>query len=430
MSISQVQHKLGESLREIAVWKKRLKSSSKGERQVLRALSYLADLRYGEVGPPTGLYLRVGRAKKLIPDSPRERRNFSAERFFPRKGGNREMNPMLLLRRLIALIALTALFSCSPASAPDRVVLTQADDRVDIAIDGKPFSTYYFVPESPKPYLHPLRAASGAVVTRGFPMKTDIEGESTDHPHHRALYFAHGDISGVDFWHEGEPEGRKVETAAGKQYVEEGRPRGKTSFQELLSATSGADTGELSARFHLVAPDGKVLGSETQKFVFHADDQGRTIDCEFTIKATSGPVKLGDTKEGTFAIRVVHSLRESEGAVMLSSEGGRGEEEIWGKRAEWVDYSGTVEGESLGIAIFDHPRNPKHPTYWMARGYGLFAANPFGEHHFYKDPSRDGSLTIPEGEALTLRYRVVIHSGNASEAGIAERYKSYQESIP
>jgi hypothetical protein len=133
---------------------------------------------------------------------------------------------------------------------------------------------------------------------------------------------------------------------------------------------------------------------------------------------------MGDTKEGTFAIRVVKALEAPVGH-MLNSEGAVGEKEIWGKRARWVDYSGTVEGEKLGLAIFDHPKNPKYPTYWHARGYGLFAVNPFGEHDFCNDPTRDGSLTIPPGQTLTLRYRVFIHHGDAAEAQVAEAYERY-----
>ena len=257
-------------------------------------------------------------------------------------------------------------------------------------------------------------------------MRTDIEGETEDHPHHRALYFAHGDINGIHFWAEGQPQGRKVETAASKQYVEEGMTRGRAVFKKLLSA----ENGEISAQFDLVDPrEDKVLGEMQQTYVFHADEGSRVFDCEFTLTAGADAVKLGDTKEGTFAIRVVDALREKEGLVMVNSEGAKGEKEVWGKPAPWVDYSGTVEGESLGIAIFDHPGNPKHPTYWHARGYGLFAANPFGEHHFFNDETRDGSVTIEPGTSFTLRYRVVIHPGDAEQAKVAELYESYKASL-
>jgi len=260
-------------------------------------------------------------------------------------------------------------------------------------------------------------------VTRGFPMRTDIPDESRDHPHHRALFFAHGDINGIDFWGESQPT-KQEQTAKGMYYSSGELPKGRTVFRKLDVAKGGM----LRATFDLVGPDGKAIGSETQQYTFHGDAPTRVIDCAFTLVADQGvPLKLGDTKEGTFAIRLVKAL-EAPNVKMLNSEGKVGEKEIWGKRAEWVDYSGVVAGEKLGIAIFDNPTNIKHPTYWHAREYGLFAVNPFGEHDFYNDPKRDGSVTIPAGQSLTLRYRVLIHHGEAAEAQVAEAYRRYAES--
>jgi hypothetical protein len=167
------------------------------------------------------------------------------------------------------------------------------------------------------------------------------------------------------------------------------------------------------------------MGSETQEYTFSGDAMSRIIDCVFTVTANQGvPLKMADTKEGTFAIRVVNGLTQPN-LKMVNSEGKVGVDEIWGKRANWVDYSGEVDGESLGIAIFDNPANLKHPTYWHARDYGLFAANPFGEHDFYKDPKRDGSVTIAKGDSLVFRYRVVIHHGDSTDAQIAAAYNAY-----
>ena len=329
--------------------------------------------------------------------------------------------------RLTAVSALAVLWACSPAEEAPRVQLTRTNHQVEVSIDSKPFTTYYFGSESPKPYLHPLRTPRGVVVTRGYPMRDDIPGESKDHPHHRAMYFTHGDVNGVDFWSEGRPRGaREVETVEGRRFVSEGMPRGRTVFKEMLTLSSGEETGELSALFELLGPDNKVIAEEVQKYRFLAESALRTIDCEFTIRATTDLVKLGDTKEGTFAIRVAQELKKSNGATMFSSQGAIGEDQIWGKPAHWVDYTGTFGDERIGIAIFDHPSNFRHPTYWHARGYGLFAANPFGEHDFFRDPERDGSVTIAPGESLTLRYRVIIHPGDPEDARLSERYQIYQ----
>ncbi|MGE5327442.1 MAG: PmoA family protein [Deltaproteobacteria bacterium] len=328
------------------------------------------------------------------------------------------------MRRLLIASILLVAGAARVSAADEPVKLARHGSEIEIVVGGKPFTAFYFGPNSPKPYLHPLRTAQGTIVTRGFPMVANIPGESHDHPHHRGLYFAHGDINGVDFWGE-QVQTRKQQTTGGKYYANsEELPKGRTVFRKLEKMESGPDSATLKADFDLVGPDGKVMATETQEYVFSGDSNTRTIDCAFTITANHGPVKMGDTKEGTFAIRVAQELTGSK-VQMLNSNGKVGEKEIWGKRADWVDYSGTVAGEKLGIAIFDNPQNLRHPTTWHARDYGLFAVNPFGEHDFYNDPKRDGSYTIDPGKTLTFRYRVIIHHGDAAEAHIAEAYRSY-----
>lgn len=238
-------------------------------------------------------------------------------------------------------------------------------------------------------------------------MVTDIPGESHDHPHHRGVWFAHGEVNGIDVWSEGADKGRIV-------------------FKSLGELKSGRDSGSLNAHFQWQTVQGKPVVEEDRVMTFRQAEGLRIVDFEITVKPSGNEkVVFGDTKEGTFAIRVVKALEEKTPkcpdctGVMVNSEGAMGEKQIWGKRAAWVDYYGTVEGEPLGIAIFDHPQNPKHPAYWHARGYGLFAVNQFGEHDYYNDKTRNGSLTIEPGQSLTFRYRVLVHSG------IAEQYRKW-----
>ncbi len=166
---------------------------------------------------------------------------------------------------------------------------------------------------------------------------------------------------------------------------------------------------------------------------FYAGKDLRMIDFDITLTARE-KVKFGDTKEGTFAIRLTSGLEEprpdapaapKRTGKMVDSQGRHGEKEIWGKRADWADFSGVVDGENLGIAIFDHPANPRHPTWWHSRSYGLFAANIFGWHDFEHDNTKDGSLTLAPGEALRFRYRVVIHPGDSQSANLAKLYRTY-----
>jgi Family of unknown function (DUF6807) len=301
------------------------------------------------------------------------------------------------------------------------VKFTRHGNEIEVSIGGEPFTTYYFTREVAKPYFQPLRSAEGTIVTRGFPIFNKIpaahEHDPNLEPHQRPMYFGHGNINGYDFW---------GEEAFVKYYGAEAKntPYGRQVFRKLEQMSGGADSGTLKAAFDLVGPDGKPFAEETQFYTFRGDGQSRAVDCAFTITANHGPVKMGDTKEGTFAIRVAPELTEPK-VRMLNSSGLVGEKEIWGKRADWVDYSGTVSGEKLGIAIFDNPQNLRHPSTWHARGYGLFSVNPFGESYFYHDPKRDGSYTIEPGRSLTLRYRVLIHHGELSAAKLAEEYQDY-----
>ena len=302
----------------------------------------------------------------------------------------------------------------APSSGLSPVELTRSDNTVEVRIGGRPFTTYFFDPSVAKPFLSPLTSARGTVVTRGFPMRSDIAGEDRDEPHQRAMYFGHGDINGFDFWGE----------AAFPKWSDHSRSTfGRTVFRRLDEVQGGSTEGRLQAVFDLVAPTG-IVGEEIQTYRFEGDDGTRIIDCEFAIRATRGPITVGDTKEGTFAVRVVKAL-DSPPGLMTNASGATGEKRIWGKRSEWVDYSGHVGGEDVGLAIFDHPRNLRAPTTWHARAYGLLAANPFGLNAFTGDRHQDGKYVIPSGGALVLRYRVLVHQGGAAQAGVAEAYQRF-----
>jgi len=298
------------------------------------------------------------------------------------------------------------------------VELTRSGTHVDVQIGGRPFTTYYFDPSVAKPYFFPLRSALGTIVTRGYPMTSAIAGEDRDEPHQRAMYFAHGDINGFDFWGE----------AAFPTWSDHSASTfGRTVFRSVDEIQSGSDAGSLQVRFDLVTPAG-IIGEETQRYRFSGDERSRFIDCAFAIHATRDPVTMRDTKEGTFAIRVAKGLHPPLGQ-MVNADGAGGEKGLWGKRSNWVDYSGRVVGkdvgEDVGVAVFDHPQNRRTPAYWHARAYGLLAANPFGLRQVTGDRRQDGRYTIPAGESLVLRYGVLVHRGNASQADVAGAYRQF-----
>ena len=312
------------------------------------------------------------------------------------------------------------LLTSTALAGGDAVELLKKADRVEVLVGGRPFTTYYFSADVAKPYFQPLRSAHGAIVTRDFPLGNTIPPEHLKdrslEPHQRPMFFGHGNIDGIDFWGE----------AVFPQYSDDS-VFGRAVFQKLEEMRSGADSAALEADFELTDPRGRVIADEIQSFVFGGDRNTRWIDCEITLVANHGSdVTLGDTKEGTFGIRLAKELNSPAGR-MVNSAGAEGEKEIWGKRADWVDVDGTVAGEELGVAVFDSPRSFRHPTYWHARGYGLIAANPFGWREFYHDPEKDGSWTIQQGKALKFRYRVFIHHGDYQQAKVAEAYQEYAE---
>lgn len=284
--------------------------------------------------------------------------------------------------------------------------LKRHDGGVEVLLDGQLF-TNYRTDKGPKPILFPIIGPTGAAMTRSYPIETPQEGERIDHPHHRSFWFTHGNVGGVDFWSE--------------------REGGHGSIiQREVVKVAGGDTGEISVICDWMSPDGKKILEDERTYTFSASGDARVIDFDITLTASDQDVKFGDTKEGTFGIRVPTSIDvdTKKGGAIVNSSGQR-DRGAWGKPAEWVDYHGPVDGETVGVAILNHPSSFRFPTHWHVRTYGLFAANPFGLHDFKGDDDVDGSHVLAAGESITLRYRVIFHRGDQDAAGIAEAFSRY-----
>ncbi len=300
------------------------------------------------------------------------------------------------------------LFLALPLCA--QVKFTQGKDRIAVEIDGKPYADFFLSADGNKPYVYPLRTASGVLVTRHFPME-EFPGEVRDHPHQRGMFFSHGEVNGYNFW--------------ATEVSQKNPKQARMALKKVAEAKGGKKSGSVKAIFDGLDPQGNPIMTETRTITFYSDPKLRIIDYENKIDAID-TLKFGDTKEGTFGIRLATTLNENRTGRMVNAEGKETEKNVWGKRSPWVDYFGQVDGQTVGVAIMDHPSNPRHPTYWHARAYGLFAANIFGVRDFTGDKTQDGSLTLESGRSLRFRYRVVIHPGDVHALNLAAMYKEYE----
>ncbi len=288
--------------------------------------------------------------------------------------------------------------------AASGVKITEHDDSVTVEISGKLFTEYRFK-EPQRPFFYPVIGPTGAPIIRHWPMG-DGPNEAHDHPHHKSLWYTHGAVNGVDFWADG---------------------KGKIVHDKFLEISSGTEVGVIKSQNKWIAPDGKVICTDTRTHRFHSTPDGPIMDFDVTIHASNGQVTMGDTKEGSMGIRLAPTMRvkgEVGQGHIINSEGDT-DTGAWGKRAKWCDYYGPIEGEIVGVAIFDHPSNPRHPTWWHVRDYGLFAVNPFGIHDFEKKPAGTGDFVIPAGQSVTFKYRFYLHTGDEKQGNVAEHYAEY-----
>lgn len=288
-------------------------------------------------------------------------------------------------------------------------VIEKTEHGVTIKCDGELWAGYVADGEF-KPYVWPIIGPTGAPVTREWPMGQGRD-EKHDHPHQRSMWFTHGDVNGMSFWEE----------AAG---------RGRTVHKEFVSLEGGAQAVVVT-RNDWVMPDGSTVLQDLRKLVFFRQGENRVIDFAIRLTAVADKVTFGDTKEGTFGLRVAETMKvdAKKGGKIVNSQG-QEDAAAWGQKAQWVDYSGPLGDQIVGIAVLNHPASFRFPTYWHVRTYGLFAANPFGWHDFVGRSDVNGAYTLGKGQWIGLYYRVILHKGRAEEAKISQAFEEYAASPP
>ena len=305
-------------------------------------------------------------------------------------------------------IILVSILSQGLAFGANKISLKKENGSIVVSVNDEIFTHYvYKDAQRAKPVFYPVVGPFGQPLTRKFPIEDAAKGEAKDHPHHASLWYTHGEVNGVDFW------------AVGKG-------KGKIVHQDFLSMGNSSFT----ALNLWQNAEGQTLLQDERKLSFYApSEEDRAIDVAITLKAAVSEVTFGDTKEGSMGIRMAPQFRlkgEVAKGSALNSEGIVGKA-VWGKRASWVSYWAPFEEKEIGISIFDHPSNPRHPTWWHARDYGLVAANPFGLRHFEGKPKGTGNMVLKKGEEVTFYYRFLFHVGNPKDAEISQRYLDWSK---
>ena len=312
-------------------------------------------------------------------------------------------------------------------SEPVKLVKSSGEQKVDIFVGDKPFTSFLYPDTLEKPVLFPIHAANGAIVTRGFPLDPR-PGEPNDHPHHVGLWFNFENLNGLDFWN------NSYGIPKEKKYL-----YGWIRTDKIEAVKSGK-TGILVYHANWVNQQKQVLLEETTRFEFSGTQNQRIIDRITTLKADTAAV-FNDAKDGMLGLRLAHELQipatedqkftDNKGNITIVKAGtdkvangnyitsaGKTGNDAWSTRGVWCKVFGKMGADSVSIAIIDHPQNPNYPTFWHARGYGLFAANPLGEKIFTNGKS-EKNLSLKKGESVTFKYRIVITSGTETISTVA-----------
>jgi hypothetical protein len=327
------------------------------------------------------------------------------------------------MRWAILLLAACSMSALSSTADHVHLAVNESGRRVDVTIDGKPFTSYIWPDTVKKPVLYPIRDAHGTLVTRGWPMDPR-PGERVDHPHHVGLWLNYENVNGVDFWNNSDA----IKPSDAPKM-------GTILHRRIVQATSG-ERGNLITESDWVLHDGTTLLHERTEYVFAGDASSRTIDRITTLMALDKRVSFDDAKDGMLGMRVARQLElpatkpevftdisgrktdvpklDNTGITgnYVTSEGKQGND-AWGTRGRWCVLTGTIGSDTISIAMLDHPKNPGYPTYWHARDYGLFAANPLGQKIFSNGKEALGFALEPK-QSVTFRYRIWIVDGGVT----------------
>lgn len=296
------------------------------------------------------------------------------------------------MRRITAVLLVACSVSSQSSNLFADVEIKSGDHQLQVHVDGKPFATYQFAPDLPKPFFSPVRSADGTVLTRAI-------DNPKDHPHHKGVWVSVDEVNDVKFWAE----------------------KGRIANHDVKVVTPRGNPAVFHVTNHWLGQDGQPIVREVTRISIFAN---RLMAYDIEFHAINGLVRFEDTKEGLFGFRMVDELRESETGRVVNADGKQGTAQCWGKTSAWVDYSGTVNGNAVGVALFDHPLNFR-PSRYHVRNYGLFSISPFGERAYTGGQRPADPLILLKGTTVRLRYGLYVHDGDVKTGQVAAAYVDY-----
>lgn len=329
----------------------------------------------------------------------------------------RQSYRMIRYPGILLVIISVFILACEPIPKDDANIagfqILESYRQLHVLKNGRHMATYLYDSVFLKPVLYPVYSASGIMIQRKYPFSV-IEGESHDHPHHAGLFFTYGtegEVNGNNFW-------------ANQQGLS------RINHVIVSQKNTGSDQAVLGIKANWVGRNGETVLEEERTMIFSGNDDRNIIDFTIRLKAIAEDVVFRDTKEGMFGLRVADWLSENQGTgLYLNSSGDTTEAQVWGKRAPWVRLEGSYEGKPIGIIIMNHSSSVNYPTYWHARGYGLFAANPLGQSVFQEGKGSENpvplNFKIKSGETALFKFRMIIYEEHLNADQINAAFDEY-----
>ncbi|MCH5598349.1 DUF6807 domain-containing protein [Niabella ginsengisoli] len=311
--------------------------------------------------------------------------------------------------------------------------------KADIIYNKQLLTSYCYYDSIAKPFLYPVNTLDGIAVTRGYPIDPRL-GDRTDHPHHVGIWMNYESVNGIDFWN------NSTAIAAEKK-----NRYGTVKHEKIVKTRASGNTASLAATAKWVNESGDVFLNEKSSYAFKVVGDIFIIDRATTLSALKNTVVFKDVKDGFFAIRVARELEmpSKEPGIFIDANGNTTKtdpiapnvisgmyqnsngimgDSVWSSKATWATLKGSKDGKPITIAMFDHPSNIGYPTYWHARGYGLFALNPLGRKIF-SNGKEELNLTLSPGKSVTFRYRIIISSKNIDTTELANLSEDFKKTI-